>query len=657
MHYQSGHTFRLALALVLLGMFLGACGAPEALPSASERLGEYPTRDNIAQWESLWDGETWLVGWREDDASLPAPERMRQRIVDSILSSWDVRGDTRRALGSDLIRTLGVEGFDWGPRTGRRKNSTFDDNVAGVAIIRLPKTAMNRWARMLTPKNTAQWLRADAQMKALEPLTNAAWVEPNLLSELQTEEINKPPEMKTIGGMGDILSRIRADAAYEAAGLEFPDALGTITTTKPIQTVYVAVIDTGVDYKHPDLDGIVTNPRETANCVDDDGNGYIDDLYGIDAAYEKNVWNSELSKNCQPGANSQPDPGAADVSGAGVNCPVRGDGKNSRCGHGTHVAGIIAAKPGPQDSELIGVCPTCRIISIRASRVEKAKNDSGQDDLFNTAIDDAAQIRSLRYILSLRYANGAPLVSVVNMSIGRYYPSRSIGRMIHSLDEFDILVVAAAGNADTDTPNYPAAYGTVLSVCATGSSYDKTYFSNFGSWVDICAPGLGITSAWPGPNQYSASGANSHSADGTSQASPVVAGAAGFLKSMYPTFSSKQIVDLLKRFANASSLYGHPTNTLYQGIFPDDTQYFLLGAGFLDLGSAATQGAKCERSECTSFAASSEAFNNQVAGGCIVNTAAGTSSAVVSFFMSMPFMLLQAILALIWIRRRIREIP
>jgi subtilisin family serine protease len=255
------------------------------------------------------------------------------------------------------------------------------------------------------------------------------------------------------------------------------------------------------------------------------------------------------------------------------------------------------------------------------------------------------------------------------MSLGKYFVSRSLSYWFRRLLENDILVVAAAGNDDTDTPNYPGAYSPVLSVCATSEptssggrgEFAKASFSNFGAWVDICAPGYQILSTLPGGS----SGALS----GTSMATPFVAGAAGHLKSLFPTLTGTEIADRLMKYSNAVSLYHgvattNTMNRLYEGWFPDGTQYFLLGAGMLDLGSAATEGQHCWSAEaktpadCVSFAYSNRSLGylSQMNGGCVVSSVANTAHPLASAMASMPFVMLQ-VGALFSLVKRLRRRP
>lgn len=253
----------------------------------------------------------------------------------------------------------------------------------------------------------------------------------------------------------------------------------------------VAVIDTGVDYDHPDLrNNIWTNPGEIAgNGIDDDGNGYVDDVHGYDFA------------------NNDGDP----------------DDDN---GHGTHVAGTIAAT-GNNGIGVIGVAPNTEIIAV------KFLNRSGSGSLFNA-------VKAINYVVDLKRNHGVN-VQITNNSWGGISFYKPLFNAIAAAQ--DILFVAAAGNNGTNNdilPFYPASYNldNLISVAATTPSDGKASFSNFGAQsVDLGAPGTSILSTRPGGEYRSLSG--------TSMASPHVAGVASLLLSQDPDLTIAQVKQII----------------------------------------------------------------------------------------------------------------
>jgi len=256
--------------------------------------------------------------------------------------------------------------------------------------------------------------------------------------------------------------------------------------------VVVAVIDTGVRYLHPDLAGnIWTNPGEIpGNGLDDDANGYVDDIRGWDFA-----------------GSSRADPNDADAD------PMDGDSGH----HGTHVAGIIGAR-GNNGTGVAGVAWNVQIMPLKVQA------------------NDSDSLASIDIITAFLYAleNGA---RVVNCSFGGdgYDPLEYLA--INTLRNAGVLVVCAAGNGDDDnnplntdvSPHYPSGYNldNIIAVAA-GTQVDAlASFSNYGpASVDLMAPGVSVLSTYS-TNTYAYK-------SGTSMATPFVAGVAGLLLARKP---------------------------------------------------------------------------------------------------------------------------
>ncbi len=572
----------------------------------------YPNLRNIAKWEKLWDQSTWILALEGVRGAPEDQMNLKSRLVHSLMEQLPLKPGTEAFLKMtahiENHLHLAVSAFQKPERIlTEEKLSAF-----GFVTIQEPElfwnyVQKNSSLQGLNPLATLED-RISFQWRTMAGVQGVRWVEPSLENELfAAAPYEAPAEIKRKVEMASILQRIKAVEAYKfvaESGLK----------ENPI---VIAVLDTGVDYEHPDLkDQMYPNPDEVRNGIDDDGNGYIDDIFGINATLNP----GEID------IKGEPVPGAADVGGAGKKCPdeVENDPLTSKCGHGTHVAGIIAAKHGA-DLETLGVCPSCKIVSLRVAKRCARRGENGSY-FVNCGIDDAAQVRALAYILNLKKL----YIHILNMSLGKYLRSRAMAFYIRNLQKNGLLVVAAAGNHNTDSQNYPAAYGSVLSVCATSTPegrgiYGKADFSNFGDWVDICAPGTNIISTFPGGNTRAQSG--------TSQATPVVAGAAGYLLSVDPRQTAETVIETLKLFSNATGLYeDEKLNYRYRGEYPDGSKYFMLGSGFLDLENAIRKQAKSGVSEGY--------LQPQVKGGCIVSSI-GKSSAnsVWEFLGSVPFCL------------------
>ncbi|MDS1346713.1 S8 family serine peptidase [Planktothrix agardhii] len=253
------------------------------------------------------------------------------------------------------------------------------------------------------------------------------------------------------------------------------------------QNLVIGVIDTGVDYNHPDLSAnIWTNPGEIAgDGIDNDSNGYIDDVRGWDFAYNDNN-------------------------------PMDVDG------HGTHVAGTIAGK-GNNGVGVTGVAWNAKIMPL------KFLNDSGSGSLSNA-------------ILAINYAT-AKGVKLTNNSWGGGGYSQALYDAINTAGQQGALFIAAAGNESNNNdanPAYPASYNlsNIISVASTTRTDGLSWFSNYGATtVDLGAPGSDIYSAWPNSTYNTISG--------TSMASPHVTGAAALLWSQNPTWTAQQVKNSL----------------------------------------------------------------------------------------------------------------
>ncbi|HLP59913.1 MAG TPA: S8 family peptidase, partial [Candidatus Deferrimicrobium sp.] len=259
--------------------------------------------------------------------------------------------------------------------------------------------------------------------------------------------------------------------------------------------VIVGLIDTGVCYTHEDLaDNIWINPREIpGNGVDDDGNGYIDDIHGINAIIENgDPWDD-----------------------------------NS---HGTHCAGIIGAV-GNNNKGVAGVDWTVKIIGL------KFLDSQGYG-----WVSDA--VECIDYAVWLK-KHGVS-IRVLNNSWGGGGYSQSLADAISEANNAGILFTAAAGNDFNDNdinPDYPACYPNVLAVASTDSNDGLSWFSNYGATtVHLGAPGSEILSTVL-DNSYD-------SYTGTSMAAPQVSGAAALLLSLNDRLTVLDLKDYLMNYGD-----------------------------------------------------------------------------------------------------------
>jgi len=326
-------------------------------------------------------------------------------------------------------------------------------------------------------KNSIQRLPAVASISTNNVVRASTW--------------SNDPESSKLWGLNNQGQVINGVAGTPDADIDLPEALAHAT----IQTqVVVGIVDTGIDYNHPDLrDNMWKNPGEIAgNNRDDDGNGFIDDVYGFN--FVNNTGN-----------------------------PMDDDE------HGTHVAGTIAASLNNSQGVAGIASGAAKLMAI------KFLDANGSGTYANA-------IRALNYatMMSSRGVN----LKVLNNSWGGYGTVPALEDAVNATNAAGILFVASAGNESNDNDGefkaIPASYASsnIISVAATNNLDELASFSNYGATtVDLAAPGVGILSTTPG-NRY-------QSFNGTSMAAPHVAGALALAWACHPDKTSTEIQDAL----------------------------------------------------------------------------------------------------------------
>ena len=279
------------------------------------------------------------------------------------------------------------------------------------------------------------------------------------------------------------------------------------------KSVYVGVIDEGIQYDHPDLNGqIWVNPFDPADGVDNDGNGYVDDLRGWDFAGNNNT-----------------------IYDGGTS------GSGSVDDHGTHVSGTIGGKAN--NGNIVGVAWDVTIISGKFL----ARNGG----------TTANAIKAVDYFTDLKTRHGLNIVATNNSWGGGGF-SQALMDAISRANSANILFIAAAGNDGRNndtTASYPANYNVanVISVAAIDSAGRLASFSNYGATqVDIGAPGVGIWSS-TAYNMLS-------SFNGTSMATPHVTGGAALYAASHPGATAAEIKNaILSTAVPTASLAGKTT--------------------------------------------------------------------------------------------------
>lgn len=275
--------------------------------------------------------------------------------------------------------------------------------------------------------------------------------------------------------------------------------------------ITVAIVDNAIQITHTDLTANKwVNPGEIAgNGIDDDLNGFVDDMNGWDVADNDN----------------NPNP------------------PNTTFDHGTHTAGDAAARTN-NSTGVAAIGWNLKIIAVKATR------DVGNSSSIEAGYDGI--------IYAARVG-----AKVISCSWGGTGSATSEQAVIDYAWNKGSIVVCAAGNSNTSTPNYPAAYNNVFAVASTGSTDVKSSFSNYGTWVDISAPGENIYSTIPN-NSYGYM-------SGTSMATPITAGLCGLVWAKNPSMSPQAVLNCIT--TTAANIYTISGNSSYSG---------QLGAGRID---------------------------------------------------------------------------
>jgi hypothetical protein len=306
----------------------------------------------------------------------------------------------------------------------------------------------------------------------------------NYLNEIEYAEpryvyrVEYTPNDPSLGAQ-TYLNQVRAQQAWDVS--------------KGDSSVVIGIIDTGVYWYHPDLSSnIWINKNEIPyNGVDDDNNGYVDDIRGWDFG----------------GLNGIPD----------------NDPQEDAPYHGTHVAGIASASTD-NGIGVAGMGFKCKIMAVKTARDDQKDPSSNSPYIWYG-------YEGIVYAAD----NGA---KVINCSWGGGGFSQYGQDVINYATSKGALVVAAAGNSNSSSDFFPASYRNVISVAAVNFDDRKASYSNYGYSIDVSAPGTALYNTWAS-NTYAY-------LSGTSMASPLVAGIAGLVKAKYPNFTPEQVGEKIR---------------------------------------------------------------------------------------------------------------
>ena len=315
------------------------------------------------------------------------------------------------------------------------------------------------------------------------------WAEPDYLVTLPDDPLDAGAgDPGTVAAVGTDDPRLAEQ--YSLARMRVPDAWSITRGGRAL----VAVLDTGVQWTHPDLAGTTAinageyGSGKQSNARDDDGNGLVDDWHGWDFVSDDN------------------DP--------------RDDN-----GHGTWVSGIIGAV-ADNGMGVAGISWTNPLLPVKVM----SANGTGYSSDLAFGIDYAVD-------------RGA---KVINLSVGGFGYSQLLSEAVLHAWQRGVVIVAAAGNERSSQPSYPAAYEHVVSVSATQADDEFTNWSNYGSAVDVAAPGAAVTTTDCGGCSTASSGTPGYGAiSGTSFATPNTAGVVALLMARFPGDTNQQVVNRL----------------------------------------------------------------------------------------------------------------
>lgn len=338
--------------------------------------------------------------------------------------------------------------------------------------------------------------------------------------------------------------------------------------------IVVAVVDTGIDYNHPDLwNNIWVNPDLVSDRNADDKIN-LDDL---DLNGNKFIDANEIIENAIGfdfiGSDADPIE-SFDVASKNQ----FSYGKNIYAGHGTHVAGIIAAESN-NNLGIAGIAPKAKILPVRALN-------------FNAGAGSAESSSSLDIMISaLNYVAELNVSQVVNNSwgiAGNDFSSQTLEDSFELLAARNMISIASAGNDRISEKNYPAAYDSVVAVAASPSTRFAS-FSNFGEWVDIAAPGdVILSTAMRVPENEISDFNNLCGTDclfdeqtnywytdlkGTSMSAPIISGLAALMRKRNPNLTVNNFKKIIK-----SSVQDFPIDG------QDETRdIYYIGTGLVDI--------------------------------------------------------------------------
>jgi len=415
-------------------------GANRQSKNATEPAGMSfsPDRDSPRQnrWPEGVPREAYLpLDHYDSSAHSCAPgtcEYVKGRVLIKLASGIQLRRLDSRAEWTEeagLNRALAGQGVERLERLFPQASSSQRPNDSPLSLDNKggSKRALADWYVATLADEEAD---VGAVVQALSQAPNVEYAEPDYVAR-RAGAPNDPRYAEQWG-----LEKVQIEAAWD------------LTAGDP--AIVIAIVDSGIDLDHPDLvPNLWTNPGEVAgNGVDDDNNGYVDDVRGWNFVFGSNdVWDDN--------------------------------------GHGSLVSGIAAARSG-NGIGIAGVCGECRIMPVKVMQPSRVANYSDIAAGIVYATDKGAR--------------------VINLSLGGYAHSAAVADAVAYATAQNVVLVGGVGNDNTSMPFYPAAYDDVIAMAGTTISDTRTVFTNYGAWVDVSAPGEDILTTALGSDYITTSG-------------------------------------------------------------------------------------------------------------------------------------------------------
>lgn len=294
----------------------------------------------------------------------------------------------------------------------------------------------------------------------------------------------------------------------------------SVATTDVAEVMAELAGDPSVAYVEPDVQ---------ARVVATPGDPFYPQQWGVPLTQVPTVWDTTTGSGDVVVAVIDTGNHAAHADLAGVSYVgeydfVDGDATaDDKNGHGTAAIGVIAARHNGIGTA--GLCPTCRIMPLKAMGADGTGSHSAIAAAIHHAVDNGADI--------------------INLSLGSEASTNTLHTAVRRAASAGILVVAAAGNSGVETQFYPAAYPEAFGVAASDTGDGRYSWSNYGTWVSVAAPGCNFTPGYaPATNQVGYT-----NFCGTSSAAPFTAGIAGLLASARPGITGAALTTALKSTA------------------------------------------------------------------------------------------------------------